>query len=80
MENTNLFYGYEVGLAVAVLPGVGEGGAATTGIFSSGPLVCPVVPEIQQLVAPLLTTHQVLSALRPTIAINVPWTTEPVLS
>ena len=69
-------YGYEGVETVAV----GVGGAATWGIFSSGPVVCPVVAEIQQLVLPFRSSHQVRSALRPTIVTYDPWAKDEILS
>jgi hypothetical protein len=56
------------------------GGAAINGRLAVDPLVCPVVAEIQQLVLPVKTYHQLLSELCPTSVTYVPWAKEVTLS
>ena len=67
-------------MVVDVTATVGVGGAATTGILPTWPVVWPVVAEIQQVLLPVWTTHQVLSAFLPTSGRKEPWTKEAVLS
>jgi len=59
---------------------VGVGGVSIKGMFPTGPVVCPVEAEIQQLVLAVRRSHQLLSVLRPTRVTYVPCAKVVILS